>query len=90
MPDVTVNTSLARIQTDPTGSDPIATAYFSKTTTIDGQDFAAPWTSVSWPLQSKKLVTLDGVEYPYHLASRLVTAIAYAEKAEADAAGATP
>ena len=86
MPNVTVNTSLARIQTDPSGDNPIATAFFSKTTTIDGQEFNAPWSSVSWPLQSAKLVTLDGVEYPYHLASRLVTAIAYAEKAEADAA----
>lgn len=85
-PTVTVTTKLARIQTDPnSGPDPIATAYFSKSTDVDGVIYEAPWVSVSWPLQSAKTVTLNGVEYPYYLASQLVTAIADQEYAASQA-----
>lgn len=83
MPEPTVEVSLARIQTDPNASaDPVATAYFSKATTIDGQTFQAPWAPVSWSLQSTKTVVVDGVEYPYYLGSQIITAIAYQEYAE--------
>lgn len=83
MPTPTISTSLARIQTDPnSSSDPIATAFFEKTTTVDGQAFVVPWTPVSWPLQSPKTVVVDGVEYPYYLGSQIITAIAYQEFAE--------
>lgn len=91
MPTVTITTKLARIQTDPNAStDPVATAYFSKSTNVDGVVFEAPWTSVSWPLQSAKTVTLNGVEYPYYLASQLVTAIADQEYAEQNAPAPAP
>jgi len=79
MPTVIVTTALARIQTDPQGEAPVATAYFSKSTDVDGVVYQAPWDQVSWPLQSDKTVTVDGIEYPYYLASKLVTAIAYQE-----------
>lgn len=79
-PTVTVTTNLARIQTDPQGDVPIATAYFEQKTVIGDQTFVAPWTSVSWPLQSPKTVTLNGVDYPYAFVSQLVVAIAYQER----------
>ena len=80
-----ITTTLARIQTDPQGDAPVATAYFEQKTVIGDQTFVAPWKSASWPLQSAKTVTVDGVEYPYYLASQLVTAIAYQEYAEQSA-----
>ena len=82
MPTVIVTTALARIQTDPQGESPVATAHFSKSTCVDGVVYQAPWDQVSWPLQSAKTVVVDGKEYPYYLASQLVTAIAYQEYAE--------
>ncbi len=85
MPEITVSTSLVRVQTDPQGDAPVATAYFEQKTVIGDQTFVAPWKSASWPLQSAKTVTVDGVEYPYYLASQLVTAIAYQEYAEQSA-----
>ncbi len=91
MPNVTVSTSLTRIQCDPnSGPNPVATAFFSKTTTIDDQTFEAPWTPVTWPLQSDKMVTVDGVDYPYYLASQIITAIAYQELAALSAPAPTP
>lgn len=82
MAEPIVTTSLARIQTDPNASDsPIATAFFQKTTVIDDQTFIAPWTAVTWELQSHKTVTIGGVEYPYYLVSQLVVAIADQEYA---------
>jgi hypothetical protein len=83
----TVTVQLARIQTDPNASaSPIATAFFSKTTTIDGQTFEAPWTSVSWPLaETGKSVIVDGITLTYAQVSQAVVAVAYAEKALADA-----
>ena len=88
----TVNVALARIQTDPnSGSDPIATAFFSKTTSIDGQNFEAPWTSVSWRLgDADKSITLGEKTLTYAEVSSFVVAIAYAEKAALDAPVAPP
>lgn len=83
--DPIITTALARVQTDPQGDNPVATAFFSKTTEIDGAKFEAPWESVSWPLQSDKTVTVGELTLSYAEVSALVTAIAYQEKAEADA-----
>jgi hypothetical protein len=89
---VTIITQLARIQTDPNASEnPIATAYFSKSTTVDDQVFLSPsWDSVNWELQSDKTITLNGVDYPYYLVSQLVVAIAYKEYAALSAPAPAP
>ena len=42
MNDPIVATTLQRIQTDPQGESPIATAYFEKKTVIDGQTWLRP------------------------------------------------
>jgi len=81
MNDPIITTTLQRIQTDPQGEAPIATAFFEKKTTIDGQVFVAPWTPVSWPLKSDKTVTVDGLTYTYAEVSAAVTAIARQEYA---------
>ena len=73
-------TYLARIQTDPQGDNPIATAFFGSTTTINGIAYQAPWTSVAWPLASNSTITVDGVTLTYAQVSAFVTAIAYQEK----------
>lgn len=75
---------LYRIQTDPNASlSPIATAYYQTSLTVSGQTFVSPTlTQVSWPLHTGKMVTYDGQEYPYYLASALVVAIADQELAE--------
>lgn len=84
-PVTTTETYLARIQTDPnSGPAPVATAFFGRTTTIDGVKYEAPWTSVSWPLAAPKTVTVEGVTLTYAQVSAFVTAIAYAEKAAAE------
>jgi hypothetical protein len=85
MSTATVTTALARIQTDPQGDSPVATAYFSKETNVDGIIFQAPWESVNWPLQSAKEVVVNGVSYSYSLGSQIITAIAYQEYAELSA-----
>ena len=79
-------TYLARIQTDPQGDNPIATAFFGQKTTINGVVYEAPWTSVAWPLASQQTVTVNGVTMTYEQVSAFVTAIAYQEKAAQDAA----
>ena len=80
--DPTVTTKLFRIQTDPNASsNPVAQAYYEKTITLDGQNFAAPQQVVSWELHSQKTVTFNGVDYPYYLVSQLVVAIADQELA---------
>lgn len=76
------NTFLARIQTDPQGDAPVATAFFGSETTIDGVIYQAPWSSVAWPLNSDKTVTVDGTTLTYAQVSAFVTAIAYQEKAD--------
>ena len=81
MPTTTTETFLARIQTDPTGDNPTATAFFGSATTIDGVVYQAPWSSVNWPLDSQSTVTVDGITLTYAQVSALVTAIAYQEKA---------
>jgi hypothetical protein len=81
MNDPIVTTTLQRIQTDPQGESPIATAFFEKKTTIDGQVFVSPWTTVQWPLLSDKTVTVDGKTYTYAEVSAAVTAIAHQELA---------
>ena len=78
-------TYLARIQTDPQGDNPTATAFFGSTTTIDGIIYESPWTSVGWSLGSDKPITVDGTTLTYAQVSAFVTAIAYQEKASADA-----
>ena len=74
-------TYLARIQTDPQGDNPTATAFFGSTTTIDGINYEAPWTSVLWPLNSPQTITVNGVTMTYAEVSAFVVAIAYQEKA---------
>jgi P pilus assembly chaperone PapD len=91
----TVETKLARIQTDPnSGDDPVATAYFSQTTTVGDQKFEAPWTSVSWRLKdTEKTVTVGDLTLAYAQVSQFVTAIADKEHAAmlaAKAAAAIP
>lgn len=79
----TVTTKLARIQTDPNSSDdPLATAYFSQTTTVGEQTFEARWVSVSWKLKdTTKSVTVNGKTMLYAEVSQFVTAIADQEYA---------
>lgn len=81
MPTTTTDTFLARIQTDPQGDNPTATAFFGSATTIDGVVYQAPWTSVNWPLNATTTVTVDGTTLTYAQVSAFVTAIAYQEKA---------
>jgi hypothetical protein len=81
MNDPIITTTLQRIQTDPQGESPVATAFFEKKTTIDGQVFVSPWTQVTWPLLSDKTVTVGGKTYSYAEVSAAVTAIAHQELA---------
>ena len=81
MNDPIVVTTLQRIQTDPQGEAPFATAYFEQKTVIDGQTYVAPWTQVTWPLRSEKTVTLDELTLTYAQVSAFVVAIAEQEKA---------
>jgi hypothetical protein len=81
MNDPIITTTLQRIQTDPQGESPVATAFFEKKTTIDGQVFVSPWTQVTWPLLSDKTVTVGGKTYTYAEVSAAVTAIAHQELA---------
>lgn len=81
MSESTVTTTLQRIQTDPQGESPIATAYFEQKTVIGEQTFVAPWTSVNWPLNSNKTVTVNGITLTYAQVSAFVVAIATQEKA---------
>lgn len=77
--DPLVETSLARIQTDPASG--VASAFFEEKTTINGQTFVSPWTSVGWSLtDSEKSVTVDGIELSYAQVSQAVVAIAYAQR----------
>ena len=85
MNDPIVVTTLQRIQTDPQGEAPIATAYFEKKTIIDGQTYVAPWTQVTWPLLSDKTVTVGELTLTYAQVSAAVTAIAYQENGSATA-----
>ena len=85
MNDPIITTTLQRIQTDPQGEAPIATAYFEKKTIIDGQTYVAPWTQVTWPLKSDKTVTVGELTLTYAQVSAAVTAIAYQENGSATA-----
>ena len=85
MNDPIITTTLQRIQTDPQGEAPIATAYFEKKTIIDGQTYVAPWTQVTWPLKSDKTVTVGDLTLTYAQVSAAVTAIAYQENGSASA-----
>ena len=76
----TVDTSLARVQSDPVGENPVAVAYFKQDTVIDGVVFSAPWTSASWPILSDKTITVGDITLSYAQVSALLTAIAYQEK----------
>jgi hypothetical protein len=76
MNDPIITTTLQRIQTDPQGEAPIATAYFEKKTIIDGQTYVAPWTQVTWPLLSDKTVPVGDLTLTYAQVSAAVTAIA--------------
>lgn len=79
MNDPIVVTTLQRIQTDPQGEAPFATAYFEQKTVIDGQTYVAPWTQVTWPLRSDKTVTIGELTLTYAQVSAFVTAIAHQE-----------
>ena len=85
MNDPIITTTLQRIQTDPQGDAPIATAFFEKKTIIDGQTYVAPWTQVTWPLLSDKTVTVGELTLTYAQVSAAVTAIAYQENGSANA-----
>jgi hypothetical protein len=85
MNDPIITTTLQRIQTDPQGEAPIATAFFEKKTVIDGQTYVAPWTQVTWPLLSDKTVTVGELTLTYAQVSAAVTAIAYQENGAATA-----
>ena len=85
MNDPIITTTLQRVQTDPQGEAPIATAYFEKKTIIDGQTYVAPWTQVTWPLLSDKSVTVGDLTLTYAQVSAAVTAIAYQENGAATA-----
>lgn len=82
MPNVTVSTSLARIQTDPASG--FATAFFEQKTTIDDKDFFADWVSVRWSLTADKTIIVGDLELTYSQVSAFVTALAYQEKAAAE------
>jgi len=81
MSEPTVTTTLQRIQTDPQGESPIATAYFEQRTVIGEQTFVAPWTQVTWPLNSDKTITVGELTYTYAEVSAAVAAIARQEYA---------
>lgn len=81
MNDPIITTTLQRIQTDPHGESPIATAYFEQRTVIGEQTFVAPWTQVTWPLNSDKTVAVNGITLTYAEVSAFVVAIATQEKA---------
>jgi len=85
MNDPIITTTLQRIQTDPQGEAPIATAFFEKKTIIDGQTYVAPWTQVTWPLLSDKTVTVGDLTLTYAQVSAFVTAIAHQENGSANA-----
>jgi hypothetical protein len=85
MNDPIITTTLQRVQTDPQGEAPIATAFFEKKTIIDGQTYVAPWTQVTWPLLSDKTVTVGELTLTYAQVSAAVTAIAYQENGSASA-----
>lgn len=87
MPEASIDTSLARIQVDPTGPTAPITAFFKEETTVGDRTFNAPWTSVSWSVGSDKPITVEGIgTFTYAEVSTLVTAIAYQERADAAAA----
>lgn len=78
--DPTVETFLARIQTDPSSGRVLA--FFGEKTTVNEQVFLSPWTSVGWSLtDSDKFVEVDGIKLSYAQVSQAVVAIAYAERA---------
>jgi hypothetical protein len=77
-----VTDTLMRIQCDPASG--VATSFFEKKTTIDGQTFTQPWESVSWPIGSTKTVTYtyNGQSFtqPYAQVLAAVQAIAQQER----------
>lgn len=80
--DPLVETSLARIQTDPASG--VAQAFFEQKTTVGDQVFLSPWTSVNWSLaDADKFVEVDGLKLTYAQVSQAVVAIAYEERAVA-------
>lgn len=75
----TVTTKLTRIQCDPSSNK--AQGFFEATTLVDGVTYTAPWTSVSWDINSTKIVTVAGKDYTYAEVSAAVFAIAEQENA---------
>jgi len=75
-----IETTLARIQTDPASG--VAQAFFEQKTTVGDQVFLSPWTSVSWSLADQdNSVTVDGIKLTYAQVSQAVVAIAYQVRA---------
>lgn len=77
-----VTDALVRIQTnDGLGS---ATAFFEKTTVVEGQTFVQPWEAVSWSTTSTRTITytFGGQSYTQSYAQVMaaVTAIANQER----------
>lgn len=81
MPD-SITPYLFRVQTDPQGSAPVATAFFGEEVTVAGKVFKNDIAlSVNWPLVSDKTVMLeDGTILSYSQISEGVTKIAYQER----------
>jgi len=79
-----VETTLARIQTDPpTGT---ATAFFESRTVVAGVTLVSPWVGVSWSIvDDEQSVEVGGITLSYYQVSQAVTAIANQAKALADA-----
>ena len=75
-----VETSLARIQTDPASG--VALAFFEQKTTVGDQVFLSPWTNVNWSLtDADQFVEVDGIKLTYAQVSQAVVAIAYQVRA---------
>ena len=88
MPDSpTIEQYLFRIQCDPNASnDPTSTAFFGEKTTVGDKVFKDDLaSSVSWRLLADTEVTVGELTLTYAQVSAFVTAIAYQEKAAADA-----
>lgn len=79
-----VTDALKRIQCDPASTQ--ATAFFEKTTTVEGQQFVQPWEPVSWSVGSTRTITYSygGQSYtaPYAQVMAAVVAIANQERTD--------
>lgn len=77
-----VTDTLVRIQCDPAST--VATAFFQKTTVVEGQSFTTPLEPVNWEVGSQRPITYtyNGQSYtvPYAQVMAAVVAIANQER----------